>query len=168
LRIDHAYGWLYHQSVMDDAIWMRAALDEARLALEHADVPIGAVAVRNGEMIGHGHNQRELDQDPTAHAEMIALRQAAAVIGHWRLEEVTLYCTLEPCPMCAGAMIMARLPTLVIATTDSKGGAGGSVMNILQHPDLNHHVEVRRGPFQEEAAALLVAFFARLRAEGQK
>lgn len=147
---------------------MRAALAEARRALDHADVPVGAVAVRDGKIIGRGRNRRELDQDPTAHAEMIALRQAAEVVGHWRLEDVTLYCTLEPCPMCAGAMVLARLPTLVFATADPKGGAGGSVMNIVQHPDLNHEVKVRQGPLQAEAAELLVAFFGKLRAEGQR
>lgn len=154
--------------VMDDNFWMEAALKEAQKAFDHDDVPVGAVAVLEGEIIGRGHNQRELDEDPTAHAEMIAIRQAAKHIGHWRLEDVTLYCTLEPCPMCAGAMVLARLPTLVFATTDPKGGAGGSVMNIIQHPLLNHSVEVRSGVHQQQAADLLRRFFARLRAEGQK
>src|SRR6187549_4237798 len=98
---------------MNDAFWMRLALEEALHALEHNDVPIGAIAVRNGEIIGRGYNARERDQDPTAHAEMIALREASQVVGHWRLEGVTLYCTLEPCAMCAGAMVLARLPRLV-------------------------------------------------------
>lgn len=153
---------------MDDATWMQAALAEARRAETHADVPVGAVAVRDGQIIGRGHNCRERDQDPTAHAEMIAIRQAAQVVGHWRLEEVTLYCTLEPCPMCAGAMVLARLPVLVFATTDPKGGAAGSVLDILDHPQLNHRVDVRQGVLREEAAALLVGFFAKLRADGQK
>lgn len=153
---------------MNDDFWMQAALAEARHALEHEDVPVGAVAVRNGEIIGRGHNRREIDNDPTAHAELIAIRQAAQVIGHWRLEEVTLYCTLEPCAMCAGAMVLSRLPTLVYATTDPKAGAGGSVMNIIDDPKLNHRVEVRQGIYQSEAAQLLKDFFAKLRAEGQK
>ena len=154
--------------MMNDDFWMQAALTEARQALVHEDVPIGAVAVRNGEIIGRGHNRREIDNDPTAHAEMIAIRQAAQVIGHWRLEEVTLYCTLEPCAMCAGAMVLARLPTLVFATTDPKAGAGGSVMNIIDDARLNHRVEVRQGIHQPEAAQLIRDFFTKLRAEGQK
>ncbi len=151
-----------------DTVWMRLALAEARAALAHDDVPIGAVAVRAGEVIGRGHNRREIDQDPTAHAEMIALREAARVVGHWRLEGVTLYCTLEPCAMCAGAMVLARLPRLVYATRDPKAGAGGSVMDILAHPRLNHQVMVHSGLFQEDAARLIVDFFAGLRAQGQK
>ena len=153
---------------MDDAYFMRLALDEALKALERSDVPIGAIAVRDGEIIGRGFNARERDQDPTAHAEMIALREAAGVVGHWRLEGVTLYCTLEPCVMCAGAMVLARLPRLVYATTDPKAGAGGSIMNILQHPQLNHQVEVSSGLMADEAASYLRAFFAALRADGQR
>ncbi len=153
---------------MDDAYFMRLALDEALKALERSDVPIGAIAVRDGEIIGRGFNARERDQDPTAHAEMIALREAAGVVGHWRLEGVTLYCTLEPCAMCAGAMVLARLPRLVYATTDPKAGAGGSIMNILQHPQLNHQVEVSSGLMADEAASYLRAFFAALRADGQR
>jgi len=147
---------------------MRLALDEALKALERSDVPIGAIAVRDGQIIGRGYNARERDQDPTAHAEMIALREAAQVVGHWRLEGVTLYCTLEPCAMCAGAMVLARLPRLVYATTDPKAGAGGSIMNLLQHPQLNHQVEVHHGLLAEEAASYLKAFFAALRADGQR
>lgn len=153
---------------MNDAYWMGLALEEARRALLHADVPVGAIAVLNNQIIATGCNRRELEHDPTAHAEMIAIRQAAQVIGHWRLEGVTLYCTLEPCPMCAGAMVLARLPVLVYATDDAKGGAAGGVMDILNHPRLNHQVEVRAGVLKEEAAQLLTEFFARLRAEGQK
>lgn len=152
----------------DDAYFMRLALDEALKALEHSDVPVGAVAVRDGVVIGRGYNCRERDQDPTAHAEMIALREPASVVGHWRLENVTLYCTLEPCAMCAGAMVLARLPRLVYATPDPKAGAGGSVMNIVQHPQLNHQVEVASGLMAEEAAGYIRAFFAALRADGQR
>jgi tRNA(adenine34) deaminase len=152
----------------DDEKWMRLALQEAEKALAYADVPIGAIAVRNGEVIGTGHNRREADQDPTAHAEMLALRQAAKIVGYWRLEEVTLYCTLEPCCMCAGAMVLARLPRLVYATADPKAGAGGSVLNVLQHSQLNHQVQVESGLLADEAAAQIRAFFRKLRAEGQK
>ncbi len=154
--------------VMDDFTAMRLAVDEAQLALAHADVPIGAVAVRAGEVIARAHNCREIDGDATAHAEMLVLREASRVIGHWRLEGVTLYCTLEPCVMCAGAMVLARLPRLVFGTTDPKAGAGGSVMDVLHHPRLNHQVEVVSGLLAGECAALLVQFFAALRAQGQK
>ena len=153
---------------MDDVAWMRLALEEAALAPAHEDVPVGAIAVLRGEVIGRGHNRREVDRDPTAHAEMIALREASRAIQHWRLDDVTLYCTLEPCAMCAGAMVLARLPTLFFATADPKAGAGGSIIELLNHPRLNHHVTVTQGLLAEEAAALLVAFFARLRAEGQR
>jgi len=152
----------------DDERWMRLALAEADKALEHEDVPIGAVIVHNGAVIGAGHNHREADQDPTAHAEMIAIRQAAQAIGHWRLEETTLYCTLEPCCMCAGAMILARLPRLVYATMDPKAGCGGSVLDILRDTRFNHQVEVEHGLLADEAAEQIRAFFRRLRAEGQK
>jgi tRNA(adenine34) deaminase len=151
-----------------DEKWMRIALLEAEKALTQEDVPIGAIAVLNDEIIGRGHNQREADQDPTAHAEMIAIRQAAQHIGHWRLENVTLYCSLEPCAMCAGAMVLARLPRLIYATTDPKAGAGGSIMNIVTHPQLNHQVEVVKGLFADEAAEQIRAFFRMLRARGEK
>lgn len=147
---------------------MQEALKEAALAVLHADVPVGAIAVFNNEIIARGHNRREIDQDPTAHAEMIAMREAAKIVGYWRLDGVTLYCTLEPCTMCAGAMVLARLPRLVYATTDRKAGAGGSILNILQHPQLNHRVEVEHGLMADAAAAQIRAFFAMLRAEGQK
>ncbi len=147
---------------------MRLALEEARLALLTADVPIGAVAVLGDEVIGRGRNRREADQDPTAHAEMLALRAAAQVIGHWRLNEVTLYCTLEPCAMCAGAMVLARLSRLVYAAPDPKAGMGGSLLNLLDYPLLNHAVIVERGLLADEAATLIRDFFRELRAQGQK
>lgn len=152
----------------EDEVWMRLALDEAERAAAHDDVPVGAVAVRQGAVIGVGRNRREADQDPSAHAEMLAIRQAAAAIGHWRLEDVTLYCTLEPCCMCAGAMVLARLPRLIYATSDPKAGAAGSIYDIVRDPRLNHRVEVVQGLMAEEAAEQLRAFFRRLRAEGQK
>jgi tRNA(adenine34) deaminase len=153
---------------MDDAYFMQMALDEALAALEHNDVPIGAVAVRDGEVIGRGRNCRERDQDPTGHAEMLALRQAAQAVGHWRLEGVTLYCTLEPCAMCAGAMVLARLPRLVYATHDPKAGMAGSVLDLVRYPRLNHQVEVTAGVLADDSARLIRAFFAALRADGQR
>lgn len=147
---------------------MRAALEDAARAAYHGDVPVGAVAVYEGHIIGRGRNRREIDHDPTAHAEMIALREASRTINHWRLDGVTLYCTLEPCAMCAGAMVLARLPRLVYATPDPKAGAAGSVLDILNHPTLNHKVQVESGLYAAEAAALLVGFFRKLRAEGQR
>ena len=142
---------------------MREALTEAERALAHGDVPVGAVAVRDGAIVGRGHNRKEADADPTAHAEMIALREAARSLGGWRLADVTLYCTLEPCPMCAGAMVMARLPRLVYGADDPKAGAAGSVIELLRDPSFNHRVAVTRGVLAEQAQALLERFFARLR-----
>lgn len=150
-----------------DERWMRLALVEARLALAHDDVPVGAVAVRDGEIIGRGHNRREIDGDPTAHAEVIAMRQAAAVIGGWKLDGVTLYCTLEPCCMCAGAMVQAKLPRLVYAALDAQAGCAGSVFDVLRSPRLGHRVDVDIGPFADEAAALLMTFFERLRGDSR-
>lgn len=138
---------------------MRLALQEAGRALEHDDVPIGAVVVRDGEVIGAGHNERELLEDPSAHAEILALRQAAAALGSWRVLDSTLYVTLEPCAMCAGAIVLARVPRVVYATTDPKAGAAGSVMDVLAHPRLNHRPEVVGGVLAEQSAALIVSFF---------
>ena len=146
-----------------DEYFMRLALAEAQLALEHGDVPVGAVAVLRGAVIGRGHNRREIVPDPTAHAEILAMRQAAETIGHWRLEAVTLYCTLEPCCMCAGAMVQARLPKLVYAALDPKAGCAGSIADILRHPKQNHIVEVDVGLLADEAAELLKQFFQELR-----
>lgn len=142
---------------------MRLALEEAQLALEHGDVPVGAVAVRYGDVIGRGHNRREIEPDPTAHAEIVAMRQAAQAINHWRLDDVTLYCTLEPCCMCAGAMVQARLPKLVFAALDPKAGCAGSIADMLRHPRQNHMVEVDVGLLADEAAELLKQFFQGLR-----
>jgi tRNA(adenine34) deaminase len=153
---------------VNDDDFMRMALEEAAKALEHGDVPIGAVAVRGGEVIGRGYNRREADQDPTAHAEMIAIREAARVVGHWRLDGVTLYCTLEPCAMCAGAMVLARLPRLVYGAIDPKAGASGSILDVLRHPKLNHQVDVTPVLMADESAALIRAFFDSLRASGQR
>ncbi len=143
--------------------WLREALAEAALALAAGDVPVGAVAVCNGRVVGRGYNRKEATRDPTAHAEMLALQMAARALGGWRLPGVTLYCTLEPCPMCAGAIVQARLPRLVYAVDDPNSGAAGSVVNLLQHEQLNHRVEVIRGILAQEAQALLQAFFEGLR-----
>ena len=139
---------------------MRLALREAARALEHDDVPIGAVVVQGGEVIGAGHNERELRADPTAHAEMIALREAARALGSWRVLDSVMYVTLEPCAMCAGAIVLARLPRLVFGATDPKAGAAGSVFNVLEEPRLNHRPQVESGLLAEDCADLLRAFFA--------
>jgi tRNA(adenine34) deaminase len=151
---------------VDDAAWMREALAEAEQALAQRDVPVGAVAVRDGMVVGRGHNRKEVDADPTAHAEMFALREAARALGSWRLVGVTLYCTLEPCPMCAGAMVAARLPRLVYGADDPKAGAAGSLVELLRDPRFNHQVAVTRGVLAEESQALLERFFAGLRDAG--
>ncbi|HWK30311.1 MAG TPA: tRNA adenosine(34) deaminase TadA [Solirubrobacter sp.] len=145
----------------DDEQLMRAALAEATLALEHADVPVGAVIVdADGAVIATGHNERQLLQDPSAHAEMLAIRAAAERIGSWRLLDTTLYVTLEPCAMCAGAIVLARIPRVVYGTADPKAGAAGSVLDILAEPRLNHRPAVTGGVLASECAALLVDFFA--------
>jgi tRNA(adenine34) deaminase len=153
---------------MNDSAWMREALAEAEQALTHGDVPVGAVAVREGAIVGRGHNRKEIDADPTAHAEMIALQEAARSLGGWRLVGVTLYCTLEPCPMCAGAMVSARLPRLVYGALDPKAGAAGSVVELLRDPRLNHQVTVTGGVLTEESQALLERFFVQLRENREK
>ncbi len=144
---------------MDTDQLMQLALDEARAALAHDDVPIGAVVVHDGGVIGRGHNRREVDQDPTAHAEVLAIRQAAAVLGSWRLEGCTLAVTLEPCAMCAGAIVLARVPTVVYGATDPKAGAAGSLMDLLDDPRLNHRCEVVRDVRAQECGDLLRDFF---------
>jgi len=143
-----------------DEYFMRLALREAQRASEHDDVPIGAVVAHAGELIAAAHNERELRQDPTAHAEAIALREAARVLGSWRVLDAVLYVTLEPCAMCAGAIVLARLPRLVYGATDPKAGAAGSVLNVLDEPRLNHRPQVESGLLAEECANLLRAFFA--------
>ena len=139
---------------------MRLAIREAERALEHDDVPVGAVVARGGEVIGAGHNERQLRQDPTAHAEILALREAARIAGSWRVLDATLYVTLEPCAMCAGAIVLARVPRVVYGTADPKAGAAGSVMDVLGHPALNHRPLVAGGLLADDCAALLRAFFA--------
>jgi tRNA(adenine34) deaminase len=142
-----------------DEYFMRLALREAERALEHDDVPIGAVVVHEGEVIGAGRNERELRQDPTAHAEMIALREGSRALSSWRLTDAVLYVTLEPCAMCAGAIVLARVSRVVFGATDPKAGAAGSVLDVLGEPRLNHRPEVAGGLLADEAVALLQDFF---------
>jgi tRNA(adenine34) deaminase len=142
-----------------DEYFMRLALREAQDALTHEDVPIGAVIVREGEVIAVGHNERELRQDPTAHAELLVLREASRVLGSWRLLDCMLYVTLEPCAMCAGAIVLARVPRVVYGTTDPKAGAAGSVLDVLAQPRLNHRPQVAGGLLAPECAELLTDFF---------
>jgi tRNA(adenine34) deaminase len=139
---------------------MRLALREASRALEHDDVPIGAVIVREGEVIGLGRNEREVRADPTAHAEMIALRESARSLGSWRVLDSVMYITLEPCAMCAGAIVLARVPRVVFGATDPKAGAAGSVLDVLAQPQLNHRPQVEQGLLAGECAELLQRFFA--------
>jgi tRNA(adenine34) deaminase len=147
----------------DDRLWMTEALVEARRAAALGEVPIGAVVVREGEAIGRGYNRREIDGDPLAHAEILAIRQAAGTMGGWRLTGCTMYVTLEPCPMCAGALVASRIERLVYGAADPKAGYCGSLGNIVQDPRLNHRLEVTAGVLEGESAELLRGFFASLR-----
>jgi tRNA(adenine34) deaminase len=151
----------------DDA-FMRAAFREAAAALGHEDVPVGAVVVHDGRIIGRGRNQRQQLQDPTAHAEMIAITAAASHLSSWRLEDCTMYVTLEPCAMCAGALVLSRMPRLVFGTRDPKAGACGSLMNLCADPRLNHRVEIVEGVMADECSMILREFFALQRAKGKK
>jgi tRNA(adenine34) deaminase len=153
----------------DDEAFMRLALAEARLAAEHGDVPIGCVVVDgDGRELARGHNLRERDADPTAHAEIVAIRTASRIRGHWRLEGCTVFVTLEPCPMCAGALVNARVSRLVFGALDPKAGAVETLFRIGQDPRLNHRFDVQGGVLAAESAAELQAFFAALRARGEK
>ncbi len=143
-----------------DDYFMRIAMREAERALEHEDVPIGAVLVREGELVAAAHNERELRQDPTAHAEIIALREAARALGSWRLLDSVLYVTLEPCAMCAGAIVLARVPRVVFGASDPKAGACGSVLDVLGEPRLNHRPDIAGGLLALECGELLSEFFA--------
>jgi tRNA(adenine34) deaminase len=147
-------------SVAEDDRWMDAALAEARSAVEHQDVPIGAVVIHEGNIVGRGRNRREVDHDPTAHAEILALREAAHALGRWRLDDCAMYVTLEPCAMCAGAAVLARLALVVFGAPDEKAGAVRSVAELLDEPRLNHHPKWRLGVRRAEAEALLSGFFA--------
>ncbi|MGE5654214.1 MAG: tRNA adenosine(34) deaminase TadA [Bacillota bacterium] len=150
---------------MNDESCMRLAIEAALEAQAIGEVPIGAVIVRDGQVIGRGFNRRESWRDPTAHAEMIAIRQASETLGGWRLPGTTMYVTLEPCPMCAGAMMLARIERLVFGVRDPKGGCVGSIYNLVQEPRFNHRLEVTEGVLAEECGALLKNFFRNLRSK---
>jgi tRNA(adenine34) deaminase len=152
-----------------DESWMREALREADEALDHLDVPIGCVIVgSDGKELARAHNRREIDADPTAHAEVLALRAAARRIGHWRVENATVFATLEPCPMCAGALVNARIARLVYAAPDAKAGAIRSLFNIGSDVRLNHRFDVTEGVLSTESILRLQGFFSRLRAAGER
>jgi tRNA(adenine34) deaminase len=150
-------------SNQDDEVWMRLALMQAQLAMDQEEVPVGAIAVYQGKVVAAGFNRKEVLHDPTAHAEMEVLRKTAVFLQNWRLLDVTLYCTLEPCPMCAGAMIQARLPRLVYGARDTRFGADGSIVDVLSAEGFNHYVAVTSGVLEVEAADLLQQFFRLLR-----
>lgn len=142
---------------------MRLALEQAEVAITHEDVPIGAVVVSEGEVLSAAHNERELRKDPTAHAEVLALRAAAEKTGSWRLSEATMFVTLEPCAMCAGALVLARVKRLVYGPQDPRAGAALSLYNIVQDPRLNHSVEISTGILEDECARVLLDFFGERR-----
>ena len=146
-----------------DTAYMALALEEARLAVAEGEVPIGALVVCDGAIVSRAHNTREMDNDPTAHAELIAIREASQRLGRWRLSDCTVYVTLEPCPMCAGAMHQARIDRLVYGTTDPKAGAVGTLYDLSSDERLNHRFDVTSGILAEESSALLKDFFGQLR-----
>jgi tRNA(adenine34) deaminase len=146
-----------------DVLWMKAAIAEAMAAEAIGEVPIGAVIVKDGVIVGRGHNLRETTHDPTAHAEMIAIKQASETLQAWRLTDCDLYVTLEPCPMCAGAIVQSRIRRVVYGTTDPKAGCAGTLMNLLQDDRFNHRTSVASGILQEQCAQLLSGFFRALR-----
>ncbi len=148
---------------LDDEQWIAEAIQEARLAPSHGDVPIAALVVHDGRVIGRAHNERERHNDPTAHAEIVALRAAAAALGSWRVLDSTLYVTLEPCAMCAGAIVLARVPRVVFGAWDPQAGAAGSVLDLLAEPQLNHCPDVLGGVLEEPCSALLTDFFSKRR-----
>ncbi|OLN34041.1 tRNA adenosine(34) deaminase TadA [Desulfosporosinus metallidurans] len=143
--------------------WMHLALTQAQMAFEQGEVPIGAVVVHHGRVIAAAHNEREQKNDPTAHAEVLAIQRAAEVLGSWRLTEASLYVTLEPCPMCAGAIMQSRIKQVVYGAMDLKGGATGSVMNVLDYNLWNHKVDIVAGILEKECSDMLKLFFSRLR-----
>ncbi len=161
-------GELSAEELAIHELWMREAIAEARKAESLGEVPIGAVVVRHGEIIGRGYNLRETTLDSTAHAEMVAIREASIALNSWRLLDCQLYVTLEPCPMCAGAMVQSRLPLTIYGTTDPKAGCAGTLMNLLEEPRFNHRTGVIQGVLQEECAELLTSFFRRLRQRPSK
>ena len=154
--------------LQEKEFFMREALKEAQKAYDQAEVPIGAVVVLNGEIIGRGHNLREKEQDATLHAEIKAIRQANQHLGSWRLEDCELFVTLEPCPMCSGAMILSRMKRVVFGAFDPKAGTAGTFMNLLQDSRFNHQVEVEQGVLEEECQEILRSFFKGLRERNKK
>ena len=146
-----------------DTQWMHVALEEAAQAPALGEIPIGAIIIRAGQILGKAHNYREVSQDPTAHAEIVAIRAAASALGSWRLSDTTLYVTVEPCAMCLGAIILARIPRVVFGARDPKAGACGSVFNLPAEPRLNHRVAVTGGVLEQESQALIQKFFKDLR-----
>ena len=144
-------------------VWMRLALEQARLAGDLGEVPVGALVIKDGQIVGRGHNRNLLDHDPTAHAEIVALREAAARLGNHRLGDCTLFVTIEPCAMCAGALIHARLARLVYGASDPKAGAVSSVLQVVNHPGLNHKMEVMPGVLAQECSEILQTFFRQKR-----
>ena len=147
----------------EDAVWMRLALEQAAMGAAAGEVPVGALVIKDGEIIGRGHNRNLLDDDPTAHAEIVALRRAAARLGNHRLTGCTMVATIEPCSMCAGALIHARIARLVYGASDPKAGAAGSVLQVINHPGLNHRMEVTPGVLSSECSEILQEFFRRKR-----
>lgn len=143
--------------------YMAEALKEAKKGFELGEVPIGAVMVRKGEVIARAHNLRNCKKNPLCHAEIEVIHKSAEIVGDWRLEDCTLYVTVEPCPMCAGAIVQARIPKVVFGTTNTKAGCAGSILNILQEPRFNHQVEVEQNVLQQECAELMKAFFKNFR-----
>ena len=152
----------------EDIFYMKKALAQARLALRHGEVPIGCVIVRDGVIIGRGYNRRNTDRTSLSHAEMTAIRRANKAIGDWRLEDCTIYITLEPCQMCSGAIIQARIPRVVIGAASDKSGSAGSIVNILENPGFMHQASVTRGVLEKECSSLLAGFFKELRAANKK
>ncbi len=147
----------------EDAVWMKLALEQARLAAAAGEVPVGALVIKDGEIIGQGHNRNLLDDDPTAHAEIVALREAAARLGNHRLVGCTMVATIEPCSMCAGALIHARIARLVYGASDPKAGAAGSTVQVINNPSLNHRMEVTAGVLAERCSEILQKFFRQKR-----
>ncbi|OKP83301.1 tRNA-specific adenosine deaminase [Paenibacillus helianthi] len=163
MSLNRIHSELSSEEMAVHEYWMREAVAEARKAEALGEVPIGAVIVRNGGIIGRGYNLRETTMDSTAHAEMVAIREASTLLNSWRLLDCQLYVTLEPCPMCAGAMVQSRVPLTVYGTPDPKAGCAGTLMNLLEEPRFNHRTEVIQGILQQECAELLTTFFRRLR-----
>jgi tRNA(adenine34) deaminase len=147
----------------DDAAWMELALEQAHMAASAGEVPVGALVIKDGEIIGRGHNRNLLENDPTAHAEIVAMRQAATLLGNHRLSGCVMVATIEPCSMCAGALVHARITRLVYGASDPKAGAAGSLLQVINHPGLNHSMEVTAGVLAEKCSQLLQEFFRRKR-----